>query len=178
TADGQVDRYHLQETPYLDTHQTAALERQIKKEPGIEKAAIEIEENREKPEVLYIKDYLTHHDGSAIKETAPKPGDKQHKKEGGGTPALVHGPQWAVPKENEPATLVEILERAVKENGEKGIVYIHAEAPDEIHNYTALLEEAGKILAGLRQKGLKPGDKALFQFNNNKNFINAFWACV
>src|SRR5262249_42816724 len=40
------------------------------------------------------------------------------------------------------------------------------------------LTEAERVLAGLRAAGLRPGDAALFVFEDNRAYLTAFWACV
>ncbi|WP_287326497.1 SDR family NAD(P)-dependent oxidoreductase [Okeania sp. SIO1F9] len=44
--------------------------------------------------------------------------------------------------------------------------------------YSELWVEAQRILGGLRQLGLKPQDKVIFQLESNQDFISAFWGCL
>src|SRR5437016_2440329 len=62
-----------------------------------------------------------------------------------------------------PTTLPAALERAARESPERGVVYIQSDGTEVFQSYPALLEEAGRILAGLRSLGLRPQDKVLFQ---------------
>ncbi|CAM5329619.1 SDR family NAD(P)-dependent oxidoreductase [Streptomyces abikoensis] len=80
--------------------------------------------------------------------------------------------------EDAPATLQEALRRAALLAPGKGTVYITKGNEDVFQSYAALLGEAERMLAGLRAAGLRPGDAALFQFDDNKAFLTAFWACV
>ncbi|MBS0308000.1 MAG: SDR family NAD(P)-dependent oxidoreductase, partial [Proteobacteria bacterium] len=41
-----------------------------------------------------------------------------------------------------------------------------------------LLRQAQSLLAGLRATGLNAGDKVIFQFDRNEDFIVSFWACA
>jgi acyl-CoA synthetase (AMP-forming)/AMP-acid ligase II len=40
------------------------------------------------------------------------------------------------------------------------------------------VEEAERVLTGLRKLGLQPGDKVIFQLDRNQDFISVFWGCV
>jgi acyl-CoA synthetase (AMP-forming)/AMP-acid ligase II len=77
-----------------------------------------------------------------------------------------------------PATLGESLRRAAQEHGDHGVVYVSPDGVEDHQSYPKLLEQAERVLAGLRQLGLQPGDKVLFQFDRNRDFLSAFWGCV
>jgi acyl-CoA synthetase (AMP-forming)/AMP-acid ligase II/thioesterase domain-containing protein/NAD(P)-dependent dehydrogenase (short-subunit alcohol dehydrogenase family) len=47
----------------------------------------------------------------------------------------------------------------------------------EEQTYPQLLDEALRILGGLRKQGLDPGACVLFQLEKNAEFLAAFWAC-
>lgn len=77
-----------------------------------------------------------------------------------------------------PRTLQEGLRRAAELAPDKGTVYIRDGREDVLQTYRELLEEAQHVLAGLRAAGLRPGDAALFVFDDNRGYLTAFWACV
>lgn len=77
-----------------------------------------------------------------------------------------------------PATLQEALRRTARETGERGTVYLAPDGSSRFQSYSRLLDEAQRVLAGLRAAGLRPGDAALFQFEDNQNYVTTFWACV
>ncbi|MEH1895040.1 MAG: SDR family NAD(P)-dependent oxidoreductase [Nostoc sp.] len=76
-----------------------------------------------------------------------------------------------------PKTLVEVLQRAAQQST-KGIIYIQSDGSEKVQFYRELWQEAQRILAGLRKRGLKPQDKVIFQIEDNQDFICAFWGCV
>src|SRR5262249_31043210 len=41
-----------------------------------------------------------------------------------------------------------------------------------------MVEEARRILSGLRRLGVRPGDPVIFQLDHTRDFVPAFWACV
>ncbi|HTB81377.1 MAG TPA: AMP-binding protein [Opitutaceae bacterium] len=91
--------------------------------------------------------------------------------------SLSHGPDL---REN-PAALASLtttLKRAAERSPGKGVRYLRADGTERVQLYPELVAEASRILAGLRAAGLKPGDKAIFQFQLNEDFVPAFWACV
>jgi amino acid adenylation domain-containing protein/non-ribosomal peptide synthase protein (TIGR01720 family) len=80
--------------------------------------------------------------------------------------------------ENEPKTLAAALLRATETTSDKGVVFVLPDGSEQFRTYPELLDEACRILKGLRQLGLQPKDPVLFQFDKNQNFIPAFWACI
>ncbi|HKT06020.1 MAG TPA: SDR family NAD(P)-dependent oxidoreductase [Rugosimonospora sp.] len=77
-----------------------------------------------------------------------------------------------------PATLQEALRRAASRYADRGTVYIGPDGGEDRQTYASLLDEAQRVLGGLRAAGLRPGDAALFQFDSNRNYVTTFWACV
>ncbi|MFI8930076.1 SDR family NAD(P)-dependent oxidoreductase [Streptomyces sp. NPDC053474] len=96
---------------------------------------------------------------------------------GDAAPALLDGGPLLIP-EGAPTTLQEALSQAARLAPDKGTVYLTKGHDDVFQSYAELLADAERVLAGLRAAGLRPGDAALFQFDDNKAFLTAFWACV
>ncbi|HZF09118.1 MAG TPA: SDR family NAD(P)-dependent oxidoreductase [Thermoanaerobaculia bacterium] len=95
-----------------------------------------------------------------------------------GVPAIAHGrPALALPT-GAPVTLPEALERAAREHPENGITYLRSDGSAACQTYPELLEASQRLLAGLRELGLKPQDKLLFQLPDLADFVVAFWAAM
>jgi acyl-CoA synthetase (AMP-forming)/AMP-acid ligase II/acyl carrier protein/NADP-dependent 3-hydroxy acid dehydrogenase YdfG len=62
--------------------------------------------------------------------------------------------------------------------GGAGTTYVDRDGTAVRQSYAELYREAGRLLAGLRLAGLVPGDSVLLQFDDNRNLVTAFWACV
>ena len=77
-----------------------------------------------------------------------------------------------------PALLSHALRRAALQKPDKGIIYKQSDDSEIFQSYSTLLQEAERILAGLRKLGLKPQDKVIFQLDLCQDFILAFWGCV
>lgn len=77
-----------------------------------------------------------------------------------------------------PTNLAQALQQAAIHSPNQGIVYIESNGKESFQLYPDLLEEAQRIVGGLRKLGLKPQDKVIFQFDRNQDFIAAFWGCV
>ncbi|WPS88765.1 SDR family NAD(P)-dependent oxidoreductase [Brevibacillus halotolerans] len=76
-----------------------------------------------------------------------------------------------------PTTLIDVLLNAAKLE-DKGIIYV-LDNGDEIEtSYRQLFEQAKRLLKGLRNMGIKPQDRVIFQFQKNQNYVPMFWACV
>lgn len=92
-------------------------------------------------------------------------------------PAELDGGELHIP-DGAPRTLQEALRAAAETAPGKGTIYVRRDREDELQTYASLLEEAERVLAGLRSLGLQPGDPALFQCHDNRDYLTAFWACV
>ncbi|HEV7949862.1 MAG TPA: AMP-binding protein, partial [Glaciihabitans sp.] len=75
-------------------------------------------------------------------------------------------------------TLGQALERTARAYPGHGVICVDAEGKGQEQSYGDLLEEAGRVLGGLRELGLKPGACVLFQLEQNRDFIAGFWACM
>ena len=73
-------------------------------------------------------------------------------------------------------TLAQILERAAA-FPHQGIIHIEHDGSEQFHSYEALRQDALRIVKGLYQLGLRPGDKAIFQLTRSQDFLSALWAC-
>ncbi|WP_328838901.1 SDR family NAD(P)-dependent oxidoreductase [Streptomyces europaeiscabiei] len=77
-----------------------------------------------------------------------------------------------------PMTLQEGVRQAAELAPEQGTLYLRKGSEPDLQTYAELLVEAERVLAGLRAAGLTPGDAALFQFEDHRAYMTAFWACV
>lgn len=77
-----------------------------------------------------------------------------------------------------PTTLAQVLEKTAGEIDGKRIIYLQRDGTEIVQSYQELLEEAQKILAGLRKQGLNPQDKVILQLENNWEIIPAFWGSI
>lgn len=75
-------------------------------------------------------------------------------------------------------TLLQMLLFATNKFPERGIGYIQEDGSEIFQSYPQLLEEAARILAGLRQLDLKARDKVILALSRNEELIPAFWGCV
>lgn len=77
-----------------------------------------------------------------------------------------------------PATLTEALVRAARAGEVRGTTYVLADGLQERQSYRQLLDDAARMLPGLRDSGLRPGDSVLVHCDDNRNFVTGFWACI
>ncbi|MFL6143264.1 MAG: SDR family NAD(P)-dependent oxidoreductase [Labedaea sp.] len=77
-----------------------------------------------------------------------------------------------------PATLTEALARAAEDASRRGTTYLRADGGEDRQTYRELLDDAARVLTGLRVRGLDPGDSVLLHCDDNRNFVTGFWACV
>ncbi|WP_103071997.1 non-ribosomal peptide synthetase [Aquimarina sediminis] len=76
------------------------------------------------------------------------------------------------------STIQEIFQKNLKAKKPGGITFIEGNDKTEYLSYKKLYLEATYMLHDLQEKGLKPGDELVFQFQSSKKFLITFWACV
>jgi acyl-CoA synthetase (AMP-forming)/AMP-acid ligase II/NADP-dependent 3-hydroxy acid dehydrogenase YdfG/acyl carrier protein len=93
------------------------------------------------------------------------------------TSAQLDGASLVLP-DDAPATLTEALLRAAQQGDARGTTYVLGDGSEERQSYRQLLDDAARLLPGLRDRGLRPGDSVLIHCDDNRNFVTAFWACL
>ncbi|MBS0346729.1 MAG: amino acid adenylation domain-containing protein [Proteobacteria bacterium] len=91
--------------------------------------------------------------------------------------ALVDGGRLR-PLADAPRTLQTYLERALGAGGREALTYIDSEGRSSSGSYADLAGRARRVLSGLRRAGLQPGAHLILHLQENRNFLEAFWACV
>ncbi|MGD2092001.1 MAG: amino acid adenylation domain-containing protein, partial [Candidatus Aminicenantes bacterium] len=176
-AAGAVDWEYLEQCEFPDTLQLKSMEKEVKKEQAVQQAAVRARVMIEKPPPLHLKDY-TAGINRIPGEVKPSTGSQsQEAGAEGKPPAIAEGGQLAR-QDGNPETIAAALKQAASQNSDKGIIYIQPDGSDYFQSYSALQEEAEKVLAGLRKLGLKPGDKVIFQFDRNEDFVSVFWGAI
>lgn len=77
---------------------------------------------------------------------------------------------------NAPPTMGEALLRAGADAA-RGVVYADGVDAGRFQSYTALAEDARRIIGGLRERGVRQGDPVVFQVDRGDDFIPLLWAC-
>jgi acyl-CoA synthetase (AMP-forming)/AMP-acid ligase II/thioesterase domain-containing protein/NAD(P)-dependent dehydrogenase (short-subunit alcohol dehydrogenase family)/acyl carrier protein len=74
--------------------------------------------------------------------------------------------------------LADTLLHAAENHPDHGVSYVSADGREQRQTYPQLLDDARRILAGLRGLGLTPGARILFQLDHNPDFVPALWAAM
>src|ERR1700738_2030004 len=79
-----------------------------------------------------------------------------------------------------PASVADLLLRAAHHHPTSGLRLLGAEREGEgtFLSYSALLEQAQRILGGLQSCGLAAGDNVVLLLERAGDFVPAFWACL
>ena len=92
--------------------------------------------------------------------------------------SLILGEELIIP-EDTVYDLGYYIKRAAKDApADKGIRFIGYDGSVLFRNYKEIYDEALAICSGLIQRGIKPGDKVIFQLDDNHNYVITFWACM
>jgi acyl-CoA synthetase (AMP-forming)/AMP-acid ligase II/acyl carrier protein len=176
TASGEVDARALEDVEVLDDDLLRRWERALAALPGVERVAVLVEPS----EVAVPRVHV----GDLVPRQRPVPTPLADRRDGsaevraaqaGGLPAVSAGP--ALPADPAaPELLADVLTRAAARSTQ-GILYVGGEEPDRFQPYAALLEEAERILAGLRRLGLAPRDPVILLLPRHTDFVPVLWAC-
>lgn len=152
--------------------------------PGIDQAVIEIKDQVETQDIglLSVLDILPKADPVKHKKTETavvRSLTKQTKVDSDppSRPSICNGGAL-YELENFPRTLPQALKRAAGNAPDNGVFYLNQDGEEDFQSYPELVEDAERILTGLRRIGLKPGDKVIFQLDDNRGFISCHWACL
>jgi acyl transferase domain-containing protein/acyl-CoA synthetase (AMP-forming)/AMP-acid ligase II/acyl carrier protein len=183
TATGQVDEQKLAHLEVIDSELIQQWEEKLQSLPAVEQVAVVAQECSEPLPPLHLSDLLpdwkiTHTLATAATAVSVTPTESkvealvESKK-----PALSYGGELRSDADA-PTTLMQTLRRTAQQIPDHGIIYLQTDGSEQVQSYPALLEEASIMLAGLRKRHLKPQDKVIFQLDNPRDFIPAFWGCL
>ena len=179
TQAGEIDDAVLDTLPVLTESVARSWEDELSRLPGVAKAAVVVQEPATPVPVLHLSDLVP----DALRsrnDSASALSSGSASTEGNAAlrvPSLVRGPALRADP-NRPATLVASIDRAAREFPAAWLRFLETDGSEVQQSYAELLDEARRILGGLRQMGLRPQDKVLFQLEHVKDFVAAFWGCV
>ncbi len=75
-------------------------------------------------------------------------------------------------------TLPELIKNAIIVGPERGVILVDTDGTETKISYKNLLEDASRVLTGLRLNGMEPGDKIVLQIENDRLFLTVFWGVV
>lgn len=187
-SEGIVDGASLKRIGVIEPDIVREWERQLNDICGSQQVMIIEERNREPSAPLHLWDLLPdeNENSSLCPETfdkATESGDncvgKTREGHGGSANKLSisHGVELKyIP--DAPQTLTDTLKRAAENYPDQGIIYLYKQQEEVFQSYSELLNDAQRILGGLRKLRLRPKDKVIFQFNDNREFLTSFWGCI
>lgn len=92
--------------------------------------------------------------------------------------SLVVGEELIVPEDTVYDLGYYIKRAAMNAPADKGIRFIDYDGSILFRNYKEIYDEALAVCSGLIQNGTRPGDKVIFQLDDNHNYVITFWACM
>lgn len=173
TLDGEIDVEALNALPLID----ADLIAQVEAQAGEGQAAFVLETELVGRPPLHLADLLPGR--RRARTTREEPAAAQRGTGGTGQPskhrpAIQRGGPLHTPI---PRNLSGALARTVASFGAQQLIYLQEDGSEIRQAYSELLKDAERVLSSLRKLGARPGDRFLFQFRHNQDFILAFWAC-
>ncbi len=129
------------------------------------------------PELLHVRDLLSQDeffrdeaDAAAADDAASETDDEDRPL------AIVHGGE---PRDDGQAAVIsQLLDRAAARSPHRGIRFVGRQGEETGLTYPELLREAEQVLGGLQAAGVGRADRVIFQLDDNREFVAAFWACI
>jgi len=183
TASGKIDEKALETIEVIDSKVIENWEKQLLSHPEIEQAAVVVQPKQNKPKPpVHILDLISDATPTAnlsVTTTAASASVEilQPEKQTTFVPAFSDGGQLIIP-EDAPLTLTEALIKTATQYQHKEIVYILSDREKVSQTYSSLLTEAKCILNGLRDRGLKVGDRIILQIESLRDYFPALWGCI
>lgn len=87
--------------------------------------------------------------------------------------AIAHGE----PETGEGRSLAATLAQAVARFADGRFIFMDGRGQLQEQSYAATWEKAKRVLNGLREQGIQPGDEVILYFRSCRSFIPAVWAC-
>ncbi|BBC27201.1 AMP-binding protein [Pseudanabaena sp. ABRG5-3] len=179
---GELDELALGNIPVIDDHLAAQWEDLIRQQPDIEKVAVVVSDRPKPTPPLHLSDLLPNWVGSHRVHTPKRIEPISHRSNDGieiksDRLAISHGEPLQLAPDS-PLNLAEALKQAASKSPNKGIIYITDDGTESQQTYGELLTKAQAVMSELRQLGLHPQDKVIFQLKDNSDFLAAFWGCI
>lgn len=178
--DGEVDKNYLKGLKYLDCNEIQNLKFKVQTIPQIKNALIYTDEVEYEDNVFHITEILPdnklekkYFNNNETKTELYK--EKNDKKKN--SIAMICN-QDISEFSHLPDTLTDIFVTNVKKYADNNITYILENGMELVQTYSELQRDVDVVLSGLRNFGLKNGDKAILLTSNNIDFIKTFWGCV
>ncbi|BAZ49184.1 non-ribosomal peptide synthetase/polyketide synthase hybrid enzyme [Nostoc sp. NIES-4103] len=183
TATGQIDEQVLTYLEVIDTKLIEQWQQQLNSHPEIQQAVV-IASSRHtpSPSPLHLAKLLPPGTNNTaisllVAETTSNVGFVPTEKPQFTIPAISDGGPLNIP-EDAPKTLTEALIQTATRYKNQGITYISAEGKNEFQTYASLLDEAKRILHGLRNQGLQPGQRVILQIASLRDYFPTLWGCI
>ncbi len=180
---GEVDEVGLASIGVIDSELIQSWEEQINSYSEIDQVAVVVQPNVKRIPLIHLEELLPstqvvfNQVDTQVKAPRYVGSENNSYPLEKNLPAISHGEALLFP-ESAPQTLGEMLQKTASKFPHQRIIYINSDGWEQVQSYSQLLEDAQRILGGLRKLGLKPQDKVIFQLEQNQDFISAFWGCV
>ena len=183
TAEGQIDGDLLAIQPVLNEQLARRWEDVLRSLPGIKDAMVTVEPDHQPlPPIHYSElffDPIEPDNSPSAPPTTSQPEkhiEPPSKSVSAQSLSISHGGAIKGPDEL-PRLLGETLAHSAQRHPDHGLRMI-LNRSEVFFSYPELLDRAYRVLGGLQRAGLRPGDRVIFQFIDNQDFLIAFWACI
>jgi acyl-CoA synthetase (AMP-forming)/AMP-acid ligase II/NAD(P)-dependent dehydrogenase (short-subunit alcohol dehydrogenase family)/acyl carrier protein len=183
TSEGQIDTELLASQPVLDEQLARRWEDELKSQAGIRDALVSVELDHQPLPHIHSSELFFEPIAPENSPSSPLPISQPVKhieppsnRGSAQRLSISHGGPIQGPDEL-PRLLGETLRHSAERHPDHGLRILLYRS-ELFFSYPELLDRAHRVLGGLQRAGLRPGDRVIFQFIGNQDFLIAFWACI
>jgi len=173
-AKGEIAIEQLNQLPVIEEYMSSTLEGALGRN-----AAVVIAEAKDNLRRLHLSDVVSGWDFSGTapdSETVKTPVHNQTDSSHTTVQSLSSGGLLDL-GENPPRFLRNLLERAAKNKPLLGLTIIGESGETSFFSFSQLYGQACQVASGLQHLGLRRGSPLILHFDDNAEFLIAFWAC-
>ena len=180
TKTGEVDSEKLAQLEVIDSQLIAHWEEKLKSHNYFKQVAVVVKNNHNPERRIHLKDLIIEPENTIenqkLKSISPEELIVNNSKPK--SLAIVKEKDLFEFPLQQFQSLSELLEKNTQKYPQQEIIYVQNDGYAHTKSYLQLLEEAQKILTGLKKLGLQPQDKVIFQLDYNEDILPAFWGCI
>jgi acyl-CoA synthetase (AMP-forming)/AMP-acid ligase II/NAD(P)-dependent dehydrogenase (short-subunit alcohol dehydrogenase family) len=180
TSNGEVDDQALLALAPIAPEVVARWEEYLRGQEGVERVAVVAREHVQVQTPLHLSDILPEWKGSqSQKEPTQAPIGQQNNLPVPQTSRLSISEGGALHWSSQDLkTLPQVLLRAARQKNGGCLVYVLPDGSEQTRTYEQLLIEARRALAGLRQRGVRAGERVVMQVEWCQEFLPVLWGCL
>ncbi|GHO70194.1 hypothetical protein KSC_090860 [Ktedonobacter sp. SOSP1-52] len=180
TGTGTVDDQALLTMAPLNTQVMAQWEQYLRRQEGVKQVALVVQEHIDEPLPLHLADLLPDLGRHAQPQEKPSSAPVQREQVSTNQRERLSISEGGILHLDQVVTTLPqaLLQAASQRDSHARVIYVLSDGSEIVWTYQQLLQEAQRVLGGLRQLGVHPQDKVIMQVERCQEFLPLLWGCL